>query len=101
MAGGPASLLASELCKGVGQSSEEAGVGNRRAVCAAGTAFHPSLCHQGAGYFLEQRLHSYPALDTGPHSLRWWPPLGPTRLMAIPCLRCYSFLFLELGPDCA
>ena len=32
MAGGPASLLASELCKGVGQSSEEAGVGNRRAV---------------------------------------------------------------------
>lgn len=101
MAGGPASLLASELWKGAGQGSEEAGVRNRGAVYAAGTVFHPSLCHQGAGWFLEQRLHSYPALDTGFHSLRLWQDLGPTRLMVIPCLQCHSFLFLKVEPDCA
>lgn len=102
MAGGPTSLLASELWKGAGQGSEEDGVGNGGgAVYASGTAFHPSLCHQDAGWFLEQRLHCYPALDPGFHSLRLSPPLGPTRLMATPCLQCYSSLFLELGPDYA
>ena len=64
--------------EGVGPGSEEeAGAGNRGAVYAAGTDFHPFLCHQGTGWFLEQCLHSCPALDPGSWPQRWWPHLGP------------------------
>lgn len=54
MAGGPASLLASKLWKGAGQGSEEAGIRNRGAVYATGTALHPSLCTKEQAGFLSR-----------------------------------------------